>query len=398
MFYPSRTSLFGFVVFVAGLYFVERNTMEEEKFAISVEWYDEISSLVRPFILFYYPSDRTVEMYDSKQKKTFLKRSFCETVSEIDLYIGNKVSVFGRELKLIEYLDEVTRNELTRKSERTYAMLKPEVIPKMGKILSFIEGKGFKFNRMMLTRISATRAAEFYKEHLGRPFYEKLVNYISSGPVLAMELLAPSAVRYWRINLGPTDPVVARSDAPNTVRGLFGTDTTYNAAHGSDSPEAAARELNLIFNNLSSHYESSYTIKTLCLVKPHVLQEGKLGALITAIQENKFKISSVKLQRMTLTDADQFFLAYKGVWDDYPAQIKHYSSGPSVALSIDADVNAFREFVGSFDPNTAGKLQPSSLRARFGYDTIHNAIHCTDLPDDGAREVEFFFKDVGSLH
>lgn len=145
-------------------------------------------------------------------------------------------------------------------------MLKPEVIPKMGKILSFIEGKGFKFNRMMLTKISATRAAEFYKEHLGRPFYEykwnsfsfrfslltelafhfvyhirKLVNYISSGPVLAMELLAPSAVRYWRINLGPTDPVVARSDAPNTVRGLFGTDTTYNAAHGSDSPEAAAR-------------------------------------------------------------------------------------------------------------------------------------------------------------
>lgn len=51
-------------------------------------------------------------------------------------------------------------------------MLKPEVIQKMGKILSFIEGKGFKFNRMMLTRLSATRAAEFYKEHNGRPFYE----------------------------------------------------------------------------------------------------------------------------------------------------------------------------------------------------------------------------------
>lgn len=71
--------------------------------------------------------------------------------------------------------------------------------------------------------------------------HRKLVNYISSGPVLAMELLAPSAIRYWRVTLGPTDPVVARSDAPNTVRALFGKDTTYNAAHGSDSPEAASR-------------------------------------------------------------------------------------------------------------------------------------------------------------
>jgi nucleoside-diphosphate kinase len=56
-----------------------------------------------------------------------------------------------------------------------------------------------------------------------------------------MELLAPSAIRYWRVSLGPTDPDVARSDAPNTLRALFGKDTTYNAAHGSDSPEAAAR-------------------------------------------------------------------------------------------------------------------------------------------------------------
>ncbi|XP_046458567.1 nucleoside diphosphate kinase 7-like isoform X1 [Daphnia pulex] len=396
MFYPSRTSVLAFVALIAGLYLAQRNTMEEEKFTISVEWYDDISSLVRPFVLFYYPSDRTVEMYDSKQKKTFLKRSFCETVAEIDLYIGNKISVFGRELKLIEYLDNTTKTELAKKSERTYAMLKPEVIEQMGKVLSFIEGKGFRFNKLMLTKIGANRAAEFYKEHQGRAFYEKLVNYISSGPVLAMELLAPSAIRYWRVSLGPTDPDVARSDAPNTLRALFGKDTTYNAAHGSDSPEAAARELNLIFNNLNSHYEPSY-IKTLCLVKPHILQEGKLGALIAAIQQNNYRVSSLKLHRMSLTEAEKFFAAYKGVWDDYPAQIKHFTSGPVVALAVDSDVNTFREFVGSFDPNTARKLHPSSLRARFGHDITHNAIHCTDLPDDGVREVEFFFKDVGGF-
>lgn len=116
-------------------------------------------------------------------------------MAEIDLYIGNKISVFGRELKLIEYLDNTTKTELAKKSERyvkwlsqfseilqssvndpnvsrTYAMLKPEVIEQMGKVLSFIEGKGFRFNKLMLTKIGANRAAEFYKEHQGRAFYE----------------------------------------------------------------------------------------------------------------------------------------------------------------------------------------------------------------------------------
>lgn len=67
------------------------------------------------------------------------------------------------------------------------------------------------------------------------------MEYVSSGPVLAMELLAPSAIKYWRTVLGPTDPATARTSSPDSVRAHFGTDTTYNAAHGSDSPEAAER-------------------------------------------------------------------------------------------------------------------------------------------------------------
>ena len=69
----------------------------------------------------------------------------------------------------------------------------------------------------------------------------RLVEYISSGPVLAMELRAPSAVAAWRQTLGPTDPEKARLESPDTLRARFGTDTTYNAAHGSDSVQAAVR-------------------------------------------------------------------------------------------------------------------------------------------------------------
>lgn len=145
-------------------------------------------------------------------------------------------------------------------------MLKPEVVEQMGRVLAFVEERGFRFNRLMLTRLSPESASHFYAEHAGRSFYEcvpathpphqrpgtwrhrcfffvgrRLVEYISSGPVLAMELRAPSAVAAWRQTLGPTDPEKARLESPDTLRARFGTDTTYNAAHGSDSVQAAVR-------------------------------------------------------------------------------------------------------------------------------------------------------------
>jgi len=365
--------------------------MEEEKYAIQVEWYDELAGRNQTFTLFYYTADQSVEMYDVKQKRTFLKRSLCPTVSETDLFIGNTISVFGRDLKLIEYLNQKTLSALQTKTERTYAMLKPEVINQMGKILSFIEEKGFHFNNMMLTRLGHQSVSEFYKEHEGRPFYDTLVSYISSGPVLAMELLAPSAIANWRKTLGPTDSSVARDQAPNSLRAQFGIDKSFNAAHGSDSIEAARRELELIFSRQSNLVEPSDSL-TLCLIKPHSIQEGKIGKIVAHIQENGFTITGLRMHRLSKSDAGLFFEAYKGVWEDYSTHIKHFTSGPLIAVAIASDVNSFRDFAGPFDPEIARKLQPSSLRAIFGRDLAHNAVHCTDLPNDGMREVNFFFK------
>jgi len=370
--------------------------MEEEQYAIQVEWHDDMADLNRTFTLFYYTRDQTVEMYDVKQKRTFLKRSLCPTVSETDLFLGNTISVFGRDLKLVEYLNQKTISALEMKTERTYAMLKPEVIYQMGKILSFIEEKGFRLNNMMLTRLGHQSVSEFYKEHEGRPFYETLVSYISSGPVLAMELLAPSAIASWRKTLGPTDSSVARDQAPNSLRAHFGIDKSFNAAHGSDSAEAAHRELELIFNNRNNFVESTDPL-TLCLIKPHSIQEGKIGKIVAHIQENGFAIAGMRMHRLSTTDAELFFEAYKGVWEDHSAHIKHLTSGPLIAIAIATDVNSFRDFAGPLDPEIARQLQPSSLRAIFGRDLAHNAVYCTDLVNDGVREVNFFFRSGADI-
>jgi len=364
--------------------------MDEPKYALSVEWYDDVAALMRPFTFFYYPRDGSVEMFDTKQRKTFLRRTPCRDILDEDLYEGNIVRVMSRELKILRYLDSFTAPSLQRKAERTYAMLKPEVVEQMGRVLAFVEERGFRFNRLMLTHLSPESASHFYAEHAGRSFYERLVEYISSGPVLAMELRAPSAVAAWRQTLGPTDPEKARLESPDTLRARFGTDTTYNAAHGSDSVQAAVRELSLVFDRETSYLRPSDAY-TLCLVKGHVLADGQLGRLIGHVQDNHFDVVGLRLLRLSADQAERFFESYRGVWNDYPAQIKQWTSSPIVAVAIGADVDRFRDFVGPFDAEVARKLRPTSLRGMFGRDVVENAVYCTDLSDDGRLEVEFFF-------
>lgn len=83
---------------------------------------------------------------------------------------------------------------------------------------------------------------EFYGEHKGKSFYENLVNFMSSDFIVGMELVGDNAIKRWRDLLGPTNTFVAREQVPNSIRGLFGTDGTRNACHGSDSRKARGRE------------------------------------------------------------------------------------------------------------------------------------------------------------
>ena len=98
--------------------------------------------------------------------------------------------------------------------------------------------------------MSKGRAEEFYAEHKGKDFFGKLVTHMSSGPVVAAVLARSGGIKGWRTLLGPTDSKAALQDAPDSIRAVYGTDETANAAHGSDSPESAQREIKFFFPNL----------------------------------------------------------------------------------------------------------------------------------------------------
>ena len=129
---------------------------------------------------------------------------------------------------------------------RTLAIIKPDAIAsgKAGAILAHLQREGFTVRAARLTRLSAAQAGAFYEVHRGRPFYDDLVAFMTSGPCLPMALERADAVAHYRAVIGATDPAEA---AEGTVRKLYAESKGRNAVHGSDSDENAAREIAFFF-------------------------------------------------------------------------------------------------------------------------------------------------------
>ncbi len=130
--------------------------------------------------------------------------------------------------------------------ERTFAMLKPGVLERRlaGEILARIERKGFDLVAAKLMRVTRDLAERHYAEHRGKAFFVELVDYVTSGPVLAMVLEGDGAVLMLRKLCGSTK---AEEAAPGTIRGDYAMHTGLNIIHASDSAESAAREIGLFF-------------------------------------------------------------------------------------------------------------------------------------------------------
>ncbi len=132
-------------------------------------------------------------------------------------------------------------------AERTLAIIKPDAVRRnlVGEIIAQITQSGFRIIGMKLVRLSRQQAEDFYAVHRGRPFFEDLVCFMSSGPVVVLALEKERAVEDFRALIGATDPAEA---APGTIRQRFGTSKGENAIHGSDSPENAEREIAFFFS------------------------------------------------------------------------------------------------------------------------------------------------------
>ncbi len=131
--------------------------------------------------------------------------------------------------------------------ERTLVIVKPDGVQRglIGTILGRLEQRGLKLAALKLAQLSREQAEGHYAEHRGKPFFEPLVGYITSAPVVLAVFEGRDAIQVVRNTMGATNPV---NSAPGTIRGDFALEVGRNLVHGSDSPESAAREVGFFFS------------------------------------------------------------------------------------------------------------------------------------------------------
>ena len=131
--------------------------------------------------------------------------------------------------------------------ERTLVLAKPDAVQRglTGTIIARLEARGLKIVAIKLIQIDRSMAERHYEAHVGKPFFDGLVRFITSSPVVAMVLEGNRAIEIVRQTMGETDPAKA---TPGTIRGDFALDIGRNLVHGSDSPESAQREIALFFD------------------------------------------------------------------------------------------------------------------------------------------------------
>ncbi len=131
-------------------------------------------------------------------------------------------------------------------NERTLILFKPDAIQRrlIGRLLARIEDKGFNIIGLKMLQVTAELARQHYAEHVHKSFYPNLESFITAAPVVALVVEGPGAISVLRTMMGSTN---GREAAPGTIRGDFGTSRQMNLIHGSDSPEAAEREIGIYF-------------------------------------------------------------------------------------------------------------------------------------------------------
>jgi len=369
---------------------------KNNRYCFNLEFYDQMAAIVRPYQLFFYPEDNSIEMIDIKLKKMFLKRIVFPTLTIKDLFIGAILNIYSRKLTVTDYGDVFTQKNFSESRISTFGMIKPCSYMNIGKIIDYIYSNGeFTLSKLKMTKLLPSDANEFYKEHQGKNFFEGLTNFITSDFVVGLEIVAKDSINQWRKLIGPTDSEKAKREAPKSLRALFGTDGRKNAVHGSDSKDNANRELDLFFGPQTKLRSVALLNNCACLViKPHIIADGHAGKIIDILLAQGFEISAMEMFYLNKTTAEEFFDVYKGVLPEYAGIIEHISSGPIIALEVRQEdaVNQLRALVGPSDPEIAKELRPNTLRAKFGIDRVKNALHCTDLVEDGVLEVQYFFE------
>ncbi|XP_072541663.1 thioredoxin domain-containing protein 6 isoform X2 [Salminus brasiliensis] len=296
----------------------------------------------------------------------------------------------------------------------TVAIIKPDVVAhgKTNEIIMKIQDAGFEILAHEERTLTESEAREFYQHKESEPYFQELVQFMSSGPSHVLVISKPEGcddvIPAWREFLGPTDIEEAKREHPESLRAQYGSETLFNALHGSHDGEQASRELAFFFPSFrtavsgrhSGHAgpEPEPVERTLALIRPDAARENR-EVILARIHEAGF---AVAMQKEVMLTEEQVRLFYSQHQDEdyFPALLTNMTSGPVLALALakQGAVEHWRNLLGPKDPTKAKEDQPDCLRAQFaGESECVNQLHGSVSLEEAEKEISFFFPKEHTL-
>jgi nucleoside-diphosphate kinase len=327
----------------------------DERIAFVVDYADPQAGLTRTYQFCYFPEDKTIEMYDLKTKRLFLKRCAYPSLSANELYVGATITIFSRPLRLVDYGDEATRRRLSANtSECMLGIDMDHQCATAGLVIDAVTSQALRISSARLVKLP-----------------QNLMDHLATNAARILFLLVSGA------DAREKAAAVASSYPAAVIQVSDGNDVQEikQAMMGPGPTTATLRDC------------------AVCVIKPHAVTSRHQGAILQRLVEEGFLISALGTYQLTAADAEDFLEVYNGVLPEYKKLVEQMASGPCWAIEVCAEnaVPALRAVCGPHDPEVCHVLFPQTLRGKYGVDRVRNAVHCTDLEEDGPLESEFFF-------
>ncbi len=346
----------------------------DEIWSFIVEWYDPLPQLTKQYLLKYFKQQNQVEMFDIKSKRLFLKKTPCPPeMSSQDFYFNAQIVLFSRDLKVVDYADPYTRSKLVNKLKETMVILPCSRVKDWGKMMSLLDDQDVFIVKLKSVIISSNDIFQALCTICDiKDKYQHIVS--NSTPNLFIKLQSSDQSE---VIINAVESISLKFSVP-----IFITQKV---------SEIASIE-QFIFEDIvtnSSRMENC----TCCIIKPHAVKSKNFGNILDDILNSGFQIFSMKSLNFTKSQAEEFLEVYRGVAPEYHDHVLQFISGTSIALELRAanPVTLFRQIAGPWDVEMAKALRPNTIRAKYGVDSVRNAIHCTDLEEDGISECEYCF-------
>uniref|UniRef100_A0A452U361 Thioredoxin domain-containing protein 3 n=1 Tax=Ursus maritimus TaxID=29073 RepID=A0A452U361_URSMA len=271
------------------------------------------------------------------------------------------------------------------KLEKILALLRPALFQeKKEDVLKIIEDEGFKILMQRQIVLSEEEAQTLCKEYENEDYFEKLIEKMTSGPSLALVLVRDHGLQHWKEVIGPGSVEKAKEYLPESLCVRFAMeDLPINQLYGSDSLEAARREIQYFFPPQN----------TLALLKPHVTQEQR-EEILELIRKAGFEITQMKGILLNEEEAEKIYSKITGK-DFYQDVLEVLSEGPSLVLVLTKwnAVSDWRRLMGPTDPDEAKLLSPDSIRAKFGRSILKNAVHGASNTYEAMESINRIFQE-----